>query len=91
MRRYSRHNCDKTHRTYNALARCIFRPERPYWIWGEGPFALICRCDGLTISLHQIEREALADKRQIDRAGCCSPCERRHEIVAIRGSLEIRS
>lgn len=39
---YSRHNCSRTHRTYNAWAHCCW--SRAYSIVGEGRYAFITMC-----------------------------------------------
>lgn len=91
LKSYGRHNCDGTHRTYRGLAGCIFRSEDPYWIAGEGPYAVLCWCGGLTISLHELLHTAIVTRHDLDRTGCGGGCDRNHEVVAIRPSLGLTS
>jgi protein involved in temperature-dependent protein secretion len=79
---YRRHNCERSHRTYRTLARCMF--PRAAWIAGEeGPIALLAWCDVLTVTLHQDYDAALEAKRIIDYSACGGRCTGRHEIVRL--------
>ena len=77
---YRRHNCERSHRTYSALARCMW-PSAD--VSGEGPYATVASCRVRTVHLHATEAEAAAAKQRIDDSGCCGACIRRHEIVAL--------
>jgi hypothetical protein len=70
--KYRRHNCAATHRTYNRMARCIWR--RACWVSGEGRYATIAQCGPTTVMLHaqlNAAREALA---LINSSGCGGVC-----------------
>lgn len=80
---YRNHYCERQHRSYRALAGCIWKRSRPAWITGEGPFALLAWCRVLTITLHPTEAAARQAKARIDATGCGGFCSNRHEIVRI--------
>jgi hypothetical protein len=73
--------CGRRHRTWNALARCLW--PHAAWVWGEGPVALLARCNVLTITLWPDLETALPSRRQIDSTGCGSFCRRRHEFIGL--------
>jgi hypothetical protein len=82
---YRQHNCDRRHRTYLAMAKCIW--PRANWIAeaedGEGPFAVLARCRGLSVSLWSTAERAQEVKERIDRIGCGGFCGRNHEVVEL--------
>jgi hypothetical protein len=78
---YRRHCCERSHRTYRTLAKCIWR--RAAWIAGEGPFALLAWCRALTVTLHATHDDALEAKRTIDLSACGGRCTGRHEIIRL--------
>lgn len=56
MTTHRKHRCFRRHRTYHALARCIW--HRAVLIRGEGPYALIGAGRPLVISLWGTEAAA---------------------------------
>jgi hypothetical protein len=56
------HNCPRTHKTFRDLARCVWPEAR--WVVGEGPYATVRGCAGLTVLLHPtLERAEHAHQR----------------------------
>lgn len=78
---YRQHRCDRKHRKYNAMAKCIW--PRAEWIVGEGPFASVAYCRVTTVELFADEDRAAAAKRMIDSTGCGGMCSKRHEIIEL--------
>lgn len=78
---YRRHNCDRRHRLYRAMANCIW--PRAHWIIGEGPYASVSHCRGTTVELHQTAESAEKAKRTIDASACGGACSRRHKVIAL--------
>ncbi|MGH3476719.1 MAG: hypothetical protein ACRDPQ_14060 [Nocardioidaceae bacterium] len=78
---YGLHYCDVSHRTYQAMAKCMWR--RAVWIEGDGPYALLARCRVLTVTLHADLAGAVVSKRPIDGSGCGGLCHGDHEIVQL--------
>jgi hypothetical protein len=83
VKTYSRHNCAATHRTYRALAECIFHDQRPWWVAGTGEYATLSHCRGLTITLHKTIKEALTALALIDSDACGGNCHNAHQLVRI--------
>jgi hypothetical protein len=81
VKTYRRHYCERVHRTYGTLAKCIW--PRAVWIVGEGPLALLARCHVLTVTLHQDYDAALEAKHIIDASACGGRCTGRHEIIRL--------
>ena len=81
MKTYRRHYCERKHRTYRTLAKCIW--PRAVWVVGEGPFALLAWCRDLTVTLHWDYDGAVEAKRLIDSDACGGRCTNRHEIVKL--------
>lgn len=79
MKTYRRHYCSRTHHTYNALAKCIWKKAE--WIFGEGEYASLAHCGVLTIELHPTLEAAEKEKAAIDSTACGGRCYRNHEIV----------
>lgn len=80
---YTRHNCERNHRTFSALAKCIW-PDA-IWIAGYmgGQFATVSYClwEGPTVMLWATEEDARPMMAFIDRGGCSHSCRRDHRIV----------
>lgn len=85
MKTYRRHNCERQHRTFNVLARCMV--PRAAWVDGEGEFALIAWCRVPTVSLWTDLADAESSKQMIDRMACGGFCRGRHEIVRLAGGV----
>ena len=81
MKIYRRHNCERKHRTYRTLVRCMI--PRAEWVSGTGEIALIAWCHVPTITLWDNERDAHASKARIDSIGCGGRCRRAHELVRL--------
>jgi hypothetical protein len=81
--RRRRHNCDAKHRMYRTLAKCMFQPERPAWVVGDGEYATLARCGVLTVALHETIEQAQHAMRWIDSHGCGGQCHRDHELVRL--------
>jgi hypothetical protein len=81
MKVYRRHYCDRTHRTYRTLAKCIWR--RAEWIAGDGPYATLAHCRVLTVELHTTEAAARQALARIDEWGCGGRCYRDHDLVRL--------
>lgn len=81
-RRYREAACDShRHRTYRAVARCVW--PRAYWIDGEGAWASLAHCNVLTVELHRTRAKAEQARRFIDDVGCGGRCCRDHEVVRL--------
>lgn len=78
---YSRHYCGATHRTYRALAECIFRAQRPWWVSGSGEYATLSYYRGLTVALHKTIGEARAALALINSDACGGACHKAHQLV----------
>jgi hypothetical protein len=50
------HNCPRTHKTFRDLAHCVWPEAR--WLLGEGPYATVRGCVGVSVLLHATEQEA---------------------------------
>jgi hypothetical protein len=81
VKTYSRHNCGATHRTYRALAECIFQAQRPWWVSGSGEYATLSYCRGLTVALHKTIGEARAALALINSDACGGACHNAHQLV----------
>lgn len=81
MKRYTRHGCRATHRTYNRFARCAIKSAT--WVTGEGPYAVIAWCRVPTVTLWITQGEAERAKTFIDATGCGGRCSRQHEVVKL--------
>lgn len=82
------HGCGRTHRGYQSLAECTW-PDAAYVI-GDGPFALLARCDLFTVSLYETDAEARRRKQVFDDRGCGKACEGHHEVAPLIGELRVR-
>lgn len=75
------HRCGRIHRGYQSLAECSW-PDGAYVI-GDGPFALLARCDLFTVTLYESDAEARRRLRILDDRGCGKTCEGLHELVGL--------
>jgi hypothetical protein len=86
LKTYRAHNCNRRHRTHNALMKCAFL--RAHWVMGDGPYALIAWCDAPTVRLCKTLQETEKAKATIDSVGCghrCGPCRGHATIIARSG------
>lgn len=82
MKTYRDHNCAGTHRTYAALAKCMF--PQAAWVQGEGSYACLARSNNnMTVLLCGTQDDANKRKADIDRGGCGGFCTRQHELVLL--------
>ena len=86
---YRNHRCTRTHRTFNAWAKCTWL-KRHGWVLGEGEYASISYCGigagapyGITVELHETLAEALAAKNLIDNTKCGGRCRGAHRVARI--------
>lgn len=77
------HRCGRTHRGYQSLAECSW-PDAVYVV-GDGPFALLARCDLFTVTLYETSAEARRRKRALDTRGCGRTCEGLHGLAGLAG------
>lgn len=80
------HRCGRTHRGHQSLAECNW-PDAAYVI-GDGPYAVLARCDLFTVALYETSDEARRRKRALDANGCGKTCEGRHELTGLLGELD---
>ncbi len=85
---YSRHNCQRKHQSFAALAKCIWR--RAEWISGNGAYATLAHCRVLTVELHQTLDTARQAKAAIDSTACGGRCYGRHELVQLADPMEAK-
>lgn len=88
---YRFHNCNRHHRSYRTLAKCVWR--RAAWISGDGPYALVAYCGETTVTLWSSAEAARTGhedgggwcmgKEFIDRYKCGHACIRHHIIVRL--------
>ena len=81
MKVYRRHNCGRHHRTWTALAHCMF--QRAAWIAGNGPFAVIAWCGVTSVTLHPDVGTAEHALEVVDGTGCGGRCVRHHDLVRL--------
>lgn len=87
MKVYRRHRCDSRHRTWGALARCIW--PRAEWISGVGPYATVAYCRVTTVELHRDEQTARAALATINGTACGGRCYRDHELIVLAPGWDI--
>lgn len=75
------HGCGRTHRGYQSLAECSW-PDAAY-VTGDGPFAVLSRCDLLEVSLYATREEARRRLARLEQQGCGRSCEGRHEMAEL--------
>ncbi len=73
--------CTSRHRTYRAMARCVW--SRADTVDGEGPYALLMRCRAVTVNLHASPEQAEEECEIQNVVGCCGRCSRSHEIIQL--------
>lgn len=78
MKKYRRHYCNRQHRLYRRMAKCVWR-YNVAWIHGEGPYACIAHCNQKTITLHPTASAAEADQANDCRIGCIG----HHDLVQL--------
>jgi len=81
MKVYRRHPCGRRHRTWRALAGCMF--QRAAWIAGDGPYAVLAWCGVTSVTLHPDETAAAQALEVVDGSGCGGRCTRDHELVRL--------
>ena len=81
MKVYRLHYCTRHHRTWRALAGCMF--PRAAWIAGDGPFAVLAWCGVTSVTLHPDADTATAALAAVTAAGCGGRCTRHHELVRL--------
>jgi hypothetical protein len=81
LKTYRKHNCERAHRSFRTLATCMF--PRAHWVVGEGAYATLAWCGGLSVMLHSDLEKATISKDQIDMTGCGHLCTKRHEVVRL--------
>jgi hypothetical protein len=81
MKVYRRHYCARHHRTWTALAHCMF--QRAAWITGDGPFAVIAWCGCTSVTLHPDAETAEHALEVVDGTGCGGRCVRHHDLVRL--------
>lgn len=85
---WSLHNCERKHRTYDTLARCMWN-RGTIWVHGEGPYATVSECGKggrwpyRTVMLHETLEEAQDACRIIDASACGHACQRAHKIIQL--------
>jgi hypothetical protein len=95
MRVYRNHNCTKKHRSYTAMAKCVWRGRfATGYPTGEGPYASVSYCAdrselpsyrrGVVVYLYELLSQAEAASRLIDETACGGNCIRRHELVHLQ-------
>lgn len=70
--------CRRRHRTYRTFAKCIYR--RAASVTGAGPYALLSRCGGFTVTLYGRRERADTDRGR----RCGEWCVGRHRVVVLR-------
>jgi hypothetical protein len=82
------HNCSARHRTYQAMAKCLW--PRAVWVEGEGPYATVSYCqspsyrgNSTSVMLHKTEAAAGKAMAAIDRFGCGGGCTENHRLLEL--------
>lgn len=75
------HDCGRTHRGHQSLAECTW-PDAAM-VLGDGPHAVLSRCDLFTVTLYETAAEARRRLRALDERGCGQACEGHHEVVVL--------
>jgi len=78
---YRDHHCNRQHRTWTALAHCMF--PHAAWIAGDGPFAVIVGCGVTSVTLHADVETAEHVLETVDATGCGGRCVRHHDLVRL--------
>ena len=66
---------------YSLIAKKLFKEAE--WIEGDGRFALVSRCRGVTVSLWESLEAATNKKSFIDKIACGGACVGDHEIIVL--------
>jgi hypothetical protein len=91
IKTYRHHNCGRVHRTYRALAECMFRRQRPWWVSGQGEYSTLSYCRGLTVALWRTLAEAQDALSLIDGDACGGACRNNHALIRlVHPSLALR-
>lgn len=75
---YREHYCERRHRTYLTLAKCVF--WKAGTITGDGPWA-VPSCTWFTISLHDSQEEARETIRFLNQGHCGHRCVGQHRLI----------
>lgn len=99
--RYREHYCERQHRSYRAVAQCLWR--RAVWVMGQGPYATLS-CDNhdtkpylrrsrgsRSVVLHAALADALEAITVIDQSGCGGGCRRDHKLIDLTEVLHPRA
>ena len=73
------HGCGRTHHGYQSLAECRW-PEAAF-VTGDGPWALIAKCDMVSVALYESREEARRRRKRLDTVGCGRTCDGLHDVV----------
>lgn len=82
MKTYSRHYCERQHRSYRTVAKCLW--PRAHWIAGSGPYATVAYCRALTVELWPDRDAAELAMRTMAVTGCGGACGKRHDLIRLR-------
>ena len=93
MKVYRRHRCNRKHRSYRTLAKCMFSYTHIFGPMSEeGPYALVSWCKlhhpdynrrGITITLHPTFEQAEETRIWLDGIACGGGCSRQHEVIKL--------
>jgi hypothetical protein len=87
-KRPPRCTCGQQHRTWFAVAECLYK--RSLWVRGNGPFATVSSCaPGISVLLHNTEDEARKALALIDELSCGGSCHKAHRLVDLRDALNL--
>ena len=79
--RTDEHNCPRKHRSWEAVAKCIWRNAD---VDGPGRWCSVSYCHAAPIVyLFETKAEARAAKELIDGSGCGGCCTGTHELVRL--------
>lgn len=75
------HNCPRTHSTFRSLARCVW--PKAQWVLGDGPYATVRGCEGLTVLLHPTLEDARHAFGKIHTFPSRGGCDSRKHLLAV--------
>ncbi|MEV6898347.1 hypothetical protein [Amycolatopsis sp. NPDC051372] len=84
---YRSHNCSRKHRTWTALAKCMW--PKASWVEGDGQFATVSKCPhsgsprATTVELHPTLTKAEEALAIINDGACGGMCQKRHELIQL--------
>lgn len=81
LKTYRRHNCTRSHRTAQALNRCIF--PRAVWIQGEGRCAVVAWCGQPSVTLFPNVPDAEKVLARVNAGRCGGKCRGWHELILL--------